>query len=97
MPVTVKEYVLRCDWLPRFDEKIFSCDLRIAKPKPEIFLHCLSKLGVAAEDTLFLDDRRENVQAATELGMHGIVFTSIREAAVELASRFDMPAPLVDN
>jgi putative hydrolase of the HAD superfamily len=95
MPTPVRDYIQNCPWLPPFDQRVFSCDLRIVKPAPEIYLHSLDKLGVAASDVLFLDDRPENVRAAEALGIHGIIFTTPEEAAAELARRFDIPVPLV--
>ncbi len=95
MPVPVRDYVQRCDWLPEFDQRTFSCDLRCAKPAREIYEHCLRGLGVAAAETLLLDDRPENVRAAEAMGMHGIMFTTPIAAAAELHLRFDMPVPLI--
>jgi putative hydrolase of the HAD superfamily len=93
MPFTVRDAVLNCEWLPEFDHRTFSCELRTSKPAPEIYEHCLRGLGVAAEDTLFLDDRPANVQGAEAAGMHAILFTSPEELAVELMRRFDIPPP----
>jgi len=95
MPTSVRDHILRCDWLPRFDQQIFSCDLRVAKPAEEIFRHCLKGLDVDPQEVLFLDDRPENVQAAETLGLHGIVCTTANQAALEIADRFDIPVPLV--
>jgi len=95
MPATVRDAVERCDWLPEFDCRTYSCDLRVTKPSPEIYQHCLTKLGIAPQDTLFLDDRLENVQAAETLGMHGLVFTTPQEAAAEIDRRFGIPVPLI--
>jgi putative hydrolase of the HAD superfamily len=93
MPFTVRDAVLACDWLPEFDQRTFSCELRISKPSREIYQHCLEGLNVAGEDTLFLDDRPDNVRGAKAVGMPGIVFTSARDLAAELAGRFDIPLP----
>jgi putative hydrolase of the HAD superfamily len=93
MPFTVRDAVLGCEWLPEFDQRTFSCELRISKPAPEIYGHCLRGLGVAAEDALFLDDRPENVQGAEAVGLHGILFTSAGDLAAQLAGGFDIPAP----
>jgi putative hydrolase of the HAD superfamily len=95
MPVTVRDAVERCAWLPEFDSRTYSCDLRVTKPAPEIYQHCLAKLGIAAPETLFLDDRPENIRAAEALGMNGIVFTTAREAAAEIDQRFSIPIPLI--
>ncbi|MBZ5608853.1 MAG: HAD family phosphatase [Acidobacteriia bacterium] len=94
MPVPVREYITRCPWLPAFHQRTFSCDLRIAKPAPEIFRHCIDALGVPPSETLFLDDRPENIHAAQALGIHGVVFTTLDEVARELDRRFDIPVPL---
>ena len=95
MPASVRDYVTRCDWLPPFDHQTFSCDLSIAKPAAEIYLACLSGLGVDPSDVLFLDDRPENVHAAEMLGMHAILYTTAEQAARDLAHRFDIPVPLI--
>jgi putative hydrolase of the HAD superfamily len=93
MPFTVRDAVLACQWLPEFDQRTFSCELRISKPSPEIYEHCLRGMGVAAEDALFLDDRLDNVQGARAVGIHGILFMSAAGVATQLAGRFDIPPP----
>src|SRR5205814_1375199 len=93
MPFTVRDALLASEWLPEFDQRTFSCELRISKPSPEIYEHCLRGLGVAAKDALFLDDRPSNVQGAQAVGMHSILFTSAADLAAELAGRFDIPPP----
>jgi putative hydrolase of the HAD superfamily len=59
-----------------FDQITLSYEVRSAKPDPAIFEHCLEGLGLPSEQTLFLDDRIENVQAAEVLGIRSIQFTS---------------------
>ncbi len=95
MPTSVRDHILRCDWLPRFDLRIFSCDLHVAKPAEEIFRYCLQGLDLDPQQVLFLDDRPENVQAAEAIGLHGIVCTTANQAAREIADRFDIPVPRV--
>jgi putative hydrolase of the HAD superfamily len=95
MPVPIRDAVERCEWLPEFDSRTYSCDLHITKPAPEIYQHCLAKLGIAPSETLFLDDRPENIGAAEALGMHGIVFTTPHKAAAEIDRRFSIPVPLI--
>ena len=94
MPVPVREHVVGCAWLPRFDNCTFSCDLGISKPSPAIYLHCLQELGVSPAEALFLDDREENVRAAEALGMHGVEFTTPAKAAAEVEERFALPTGL---
>ncbi len=92
MPFSVRDAVLGCSWLPEFEQRTFSCELGISKPAPEIYRHCLTELGVAARDVLFLDDRPANVEGAKQAGMQGIVFSSTDALAGELR-RFDIPPP----
>jgi putative hydrolase of the HAD superfamily len=92
MPATVRDYILTCAWLPRFDHLTFSCDLGISKPSRGIYENALRGLGVLPGQALFLDDRPENVRAAEELGIHSILFTALEQVAAELERRFDIPA-----
>jgi putative hydrolase of the HAD superfamily len=95
IPAPVRDAVERCEWLPQFDARTYSCDLRVTKPSPEIYQHCLAQLGIAPSETLFLDDRPENIQAAEALGIHGIVFATPQQTAAEIHRRFSIPVPLV--
>lgn len=75
MPVDLRDYLLGpASWLPEFDHLTFSCDVHSSKPDAPIYEHCLSGLGVAAPDTLFIDDREPNVTAARDLGMRAVVY-----------------------
>jgi len=91
MPVSVRDYVLGCPWLPEFDARVFSCDLGVCKPAEAMYQECLRALGAAARETLFLDDREPNVRAAEALGMHAILYTNASDAAREILSRFSLP------
>lgn len=58
-----------------FDEIIISAEVKMMKPQPEIYLLTLEKLGCAAEEAVFVDDRLENVRAAEALGIRSVLFT----------------------
>lgn len=96
MPVPVRDYVLRCAWLPEFDSQTFSCEVGVCKPAEEIYLDCLDKLGAKPSEVLFLDDRESNVRAAEALGMHAILFTNATSAAQEMERRFSVPVTLIN-
>jgi len=70
--------------LGRIETFFFSNEVGLRKPDPAIYLHALEKLGVDPEETVFIDDIEENVQAAESVGMHGIRFQSGEEAGKEL-------------
>ena len=83
------------DWLPRFDVLIWSFQLRIAKPDPAIYLHVLKELGTRPKETLFLDDRLVNVEAAQALGMVAIQFSTVDRLRGDLiAAGLDRELPL---
>ncbi len=82
-------------WLEQFDALVWSYQLRIAKPDPQIYLHTLQKLGTRPEETLFLDDKKVNVEAAIALGMKSLEFSTIERLRAELiATGLDSELPL---
>src|SRR5579875_833434 len=62
--------------LTGFDHVTLSYEVRAAKPEPAAYEHCLEGLGTAPAQTLFLDDKIANVQAAELFGMRAVEFTS---------------------
>ena len=94
MPGTVRDYVVRCPWLPEFDASVFSCDTGVCKPEAEIYRRCLLALGAHPSEVLFFDDREPNVRAAEALGLHAILFTDASSAGQEVDRRFLLPIKL---
>jgi putative hydrolase of the HAD superfamily len=90
-----KAMVSEFAWLSRFDVLVWSYELRITKPDAAIYRYALEKLGTLPEETLFIDDREENVRAAIAMGMKGIVFTNVDQLRRELvALGLDKELPL---
>jgi putative hydrolase of the HAD superfamily len=81
-------------WLPGFDHMTFSCDVKMVKPGEGIYRHCVNGLGTAAEDTLFLDDREDNVEAAQRIGLRSFVFTTPAAAIRTLEEHFSLPVKI---
>jgi putative hydrolase of the HAD superfamily len=83
------------DWLDRFDVLVWSFQLGLIKPDPAIYNFLLEKLGTRPEETLFLDDRPANVDAAIALGIRALQFTTIERLCDDLmASGFGHELPL---
>ena len=73
------------DFLPLMDGGLFSYEVQQVKPEPEIYRSFFSRYPqVLSEESVFLDDRPENIQAAAAFGLKGIVFQSQDQAASEL-------------
>jgi putative hydrolase of the HAD superfamily len=83
------------DWFPRFDVLVWSFQLHMAKPDPAIYRYTLDQLGNRPEETLFIDDKLVNVEAAQALGMKAIQFSTIdRLRADLLTAGLDSELPL---
>jgi FMN hydrolase / 5-amino-6-(5-phospho-D-ribitylamino)uracil phosphatase len=84
-------------WMHELDEKIglsahlgqlfVSCDLGVRKPHAGAYVHVLDALGMPAHEILFIDDRKENVTAAEELGMHAHHFCDAETLRADLVAR----------
>jgi len=59
-----------------FDVISISGDLKIQKPDERIFQLTIEHLGCNAEDCLYVDDREENLEAASKVGMNTVLFNS---------------------
>jgi len=83
------------DWIHRFDVLIWSYQWHMAKPDPAIYRLVLQKLGSGPEETLFLDDKLVNVEAARTLGMKALQFSTIERLRADLiAQGLDAELPL---
>jgi putative hydrolase of the HAD superfamily len=63
---------------------VFSCRVRLLKPEPAIYALALKRFGIAAHETLFIDDLAHNVDAARAAGWQGLHFTSPEACEAEL-------------
>ena len=57
-----------------FDDIICSADVGMAKPERRIYALAAQRLGLPAEECVFIDDLEANVDAARDAGMHGVCF-----------------------
>jgi putative hydrolase of the HAD superfamily len=83
------------NWLSRFDVLVWSYQLKMAKPDPAIYRHVLKELGTRPEETLFIDDRQVNIDAANAMGMKGVLFTDVDQLRADLVAQgLDAELPL---
>src|SRR3546814_1887701 len=61
-----------------FRDVLVSGEVRLTKPDPAIYRLALERFDLRAETALFVDDRQDNVDSATTLGMRAHLF---RDAA----------------
>jgi epoxide hydrolase-like predicted phosphatase len=67
-----------------FDETVFSCKEGTCKPERRIYEIALERLGVQPKEAVFVDDRKDFVAGAKEVGMEAILFASPGQVKDEL-------------
>ncbi len=74
-----QEYARKTYGLPSldslFDKAYFSFQIGMYKPDHDIFHFVLKDSGLKPEETAFIDDMKENVEASVECGIQGIHLT----------------------
>jgi 2-haloacid dehalogenase len=76
--------VNRFECLSWFDGVLLSGEVKVLKPDRRIFEIFLETFRIEPSRAIYIDDRSENVDAAIELGMYGVVFRDSRALRAEL-------------
>ena len=74
-----KDVLIRKKYYENFDALQISCEDGLRKPDKKAFEFVLKKLKVKPEESVFIDDKRENLDVAKELGMKTILFKNNRQ------------------
>lgn len=72
IPEDDTKYLRSCGVFDNIDGGVFSYEYKKIKPDPEIFHILLKKYDLKASECLFLDDRKDNVVVASNLGFETI-------------------------
>ena len=83
-PPGLSQWLAEWNVLHPFDVVFCSGDEGIAKPDAKAFELTLERLGVKPDEAVFVDDTRQHVEAAQELGLQGILFTTAEKLEEEL-------------
>jgi epoxide hydrolase-like predicted phosphatase len=67
-----------------FDDMLISAEVGMAKPDRRIFELAAKRFGMAAGEIVFVDDFVQNVEAAHQVGWHGIQFRNPSQVREEL-------------
>jgi glucose-1-phosphatase len=79
---------LKC--LELFRAQAVSYEIGYIKPDPRFYREALNKLGTSAANTVFIDDKEENVQGAVDAGMQALRFISLEKLREDLG-RLGLP------
>jgi 2-haloacid dehalogenase len=66
------------------DGILISGEVGIGKPNPAIFVEFLARFGLAADQTVFIDDWDRNVATARSLGMIAVQFVDAAQLRTDL-------------
>jgi putative hydrolase of the HAD superfamily len=83
-PPGLSQWLADWEMLELFDVVFCSGDEGVTKPNAAAFEATLTRLGVLAEESVFIDDTIGHVAAARALGLHGIWFESAEQLDKDL-------------
>ena len=63
------EYLRKLPVFEYFDYEAVSCEVHLGKPNPKFYQYLLEHCGLNPSETIFIDDRHDNVEVAAELGI----------------------------
>lgn len=72
-----KEFIAFLRQVPvyrNFDGEVVSCEEGVCKPEEGIYRLLLDRYALEPHETIFIDDRKENVEAAEKVGIEGFWF-----------------------
>ena len=84
------EFLREQEVYQNFDGEVVSCEEHIVKPDPVIYRTLTTRYDLDPAETIFIDDRKENIEAAIAEGWHGYHFNARnpKESCVELSEMF---------
>lgn len=67
-----------------FETVVDSAFVGCRKPDPRIYMLTLERVGLEPDQCIFIDDMQINIDAANELGLHGVHFRETAQARAEV-------------
>lgn len=68
------EYLRKLPVFEYFDYQAVSCEQHLGKPDHKFYEYLLSHCNLVPSETIFIDDRKDNVEVAAELGIEPFHF-----------------------
>lgn len=79
------------DFYKCFEKVFYSYEMGMRKPEPAIFTHIINKYDLSPKRTLFVDDKKNNTDAAAALGLHVWNLKVGEEDVVDLFQQKHLP------
>jgi epoxide hydrolase-like predicted phosphatase len=74
-----------------FDAWVISAEVGMRKPEERIFLLAAERLGLPPDQCVFIDDIQANVDAATALGMAGVLHRTPLATTAHISALLNLP------
>lgn len=71
-----------------FDRTVISCNVKMAKPDPEIYRYCVSLFNKEYDEIYMIDDNIKNLAHLSELGITPILFTDTETLIKDMNIQF---------
>lgn len=81
-----REEQARYSFADLFDIIIYSHEAGLVKPDPRIYALLCAELGVSPDEVVFLDDVPQNVEAACQFGIRGLLHQSTPDSIAAINS-----------
>src|ERR1022692_546633 len=81
-----REEQARYSFAELVDIIIYSHEVGLVKPDPRIYALLCAELSVSPDEVVFLDDVPQNVEAAYQFGIHGLLHRSTPESIAAINS-----------
>jgi len=81
---TFPKALKKFDFLQWFEGIIVSGEEKTRKPFEDIYHLTLNRFNIKAENSIFIDDNKRNIESANALGINGILFKSPEQLTQEL-------------
>ncbi len=91
-PASLRQSLEELGIADAFDAIVISGCEGVIKPDPAIFELALEQVGVRADEAVFVDDFRENVAAARQVGLHAVRFRGLAPLRKQLRE-LGIPVP----
>ena len=81
-----REEQARYSFAELVDLIIYSHEVGLVKPDPRIYALLCAELSVSPDEVVFLDDLPQNVEAACQFGIHGLLHRGTPESIAAINS-----------
>jgi putative hydrolase of the HAD superfamily len=74
--IVMYNYFVKSELVKIFDGFVISAKVHLIKPNKEIYEYLFNKYNINPQESLFIDDKKENIAGALNCKMDGYVFTN---------------------